>query len=218
MGSASFGWRRLILPVSFPLLRFATQNVAPDIGQSSSVVTQKYPSLPGSQSSTPCLDLAAFDSECLGSATMGSPVSAVDVDRGVLDSPELNEVVASGMCTITSWFSPLNPRQSPVSVLSVLQIVIESPTANEAPVGSKDMCPAADQVVPLLPQESQVPVRSQLSSVQLSPNQVREDYDFNTMDVFPVYTVSPRNDGYFPSVAPISSPNALSPLGSPVLC
>ena len=36
-----------------------------------------------------------------------------------------------------------------------------------------------------------------------------------TMDVFPVYTVSPRNDGYFPSVSPISSPNVLSTLGSP---
>ena len=40
--------------------------------QSSSVATQQHPSSPGSRSSTPCLDLAAFDSECSGSATMGS--------------------------------------------------------------------------------------------------------------------------------------------------
>ena len=40
-----------------------------------------------------------------------------------------------------------------------------------------DVCPAADQVVTLLPQESPV---SQLSSVQLSPNRVREDIDFDT--------------------------------------
>ena len=133
----------------------------------------------------------------------------------MVDSPELGEVVALGMSTITSRFSPLNLRQSPVSVLSVPQIVVESPTSYEAPMGSKNVCPAADQVVRLLPQESQV---SQLLSVQLSPNRVRENYDFDTMDVFSVYTVSSRNDKYFPSLSPIMSPNALSTLGSPVLC
>ena len=70
------------------------------------------------------------------------------------------------MSTITSRFSPLNPQQSPVSMLSVAQVVVESPTSYEAPVGSMVVCLAADQVVTLLPQESQV---SQLSSVQLSP-------------------------------------------------
>ena len=50
MCSASFGWRRQISPVSMPLPRFATQTVAPDIGQSSSVATQKYPSSPLSRS------------------------------------------------------------------------------------------------------------------------------------------------------------------------
>ena len=54
-------------------------------------------------------------------------------------------------------------------------------------MGSEDVCPAADRVV----QVSQLP---QLSSVQLSSNRVREDYDFDIMDVFPVFPVSPRND------------------------
>ena len=81
MYSASFSWRRPILPVSLPLPRFATQDVAPDIGQSSSVATPQYQGSPRSQL------FDSFDSECLGSATMGSPVSAVDVDRGVVDSP-----------------------------------------------------------------------------------------------------------------------------------
>ena len=58
-------------------------------------------------------------------------------------------------------------------------------------MGFTDKCPAADRAGLSLPQESQV---SQLSSVQLSPNQVREDYDFDTIDVLPMYTVSPRND------------------------
>ena len=72
------------------------------------------------------------------------------------------EVVASGMSTITSRFPPLNPPQSPVSMLSVPEVVINSPTSYEAQVGLKDVCPAADRVMPLLNQESQV---SQLSSM-----------------------------------------------------
>ena len=55
-----------------------------------------------------------------------------------------------------------------------------------------------------------------MSSVQLSPNRVWADYDFDTMDVFPMYAVSPRNEGYFPSVSPISTPITLSKPGSPV--
>ena len=70
-----------------------------------------------------------------------------------------------------------------------------------------------DWAGPFLPQESQV---SQLSSVQLSPNRVLEEYDFDTIDLFPMYAVSPRNDGYFPSVSPISLPNAMNTPDSPV--
>ena len=43
---ASLGWRRPILPVSLSLPCFATQNVMSDIGQLSSVATQRYPSSP----------------------------------------------------------------------------------------------------------------------------------------------------------------------------
>ena len=129
-------------------------------------------------------------------------MSSVVVDRGIVGSPELGEVVASD--TIMSRFSPLNPQQSPVPV-SVAQVVVESPTSNKAPVGAMDVWPAADQVVTLLPQESQV---SQLSSVQLSPNRVREVFDIDTMDVFLVLLVSPRSDGYFPSVSSVSSPGS----------
>ena len=164
MCSVPSGWWRPILPVLLPLPPFATQVVVLYIGQSSSVATQRYSSSPGSRSSTPCLDLAAFDSECYWSAKNGSPVSAVIVDRGIVGSQELGD-----MSTITSRFSPLNPQQSPVSMLSVAQVVVESPT----------LCLAADRVVTLLPQESQVS--------QLSPNRVREDFDFDNMDVFPVF-------------------------------
>ena len=37
---------------------------------------------------------------------------------------------------IMSQFSPLNPRLSPVSMISIPQIVVESPTSYEAPVDS----------------------------------------------------------------------------------
>ena len=140
------------------------------------------------------------------SVSMDSPVLVVDMDQDVVDPLELGEVVGSGMSMTTSRFSPLIPRRSPVS--SVPQIVVESPTSYEAPVGFTDECPAAGRAGLFLPQESQV---SQLSSVQLSPNQVQEDYDFDTI-VFPMYAVSPRKDGYFPSVSPISSPNAMNTL------
>ena len=183
------------------------QSVAPDIGQSSLVVTQKYPSSSVSRSS--CLDLAVFDAGCSGSVTTDSPVSAVDVDQGVVDSPELGEVVTFRHVHNNELVTPLNPRMSPASMLSVPQIVVESLTSYEAPVSSKDVCPAADRVVPLLTHESEV---SLLSSVQLSPNRVRADYDFDTMDVFPMYAVSSRNNGYFLSMSPISPPK----LGSPV--
>ena len=46
--------------------------------------------------------------------------------------------------------------------------------------------------------------------MQLSPNRVSEDFDFGTMDVFPMFTVSPETDGYPPRVSTVSS------LGSPV--
>ena len=82
MRSTSFDWRQPILLVSFPFPRFAMQPAAP-----------KYPSSLGSRSSTPCLDLAIFESECSGSVSMDSPESAVDLDRDVVDPPELCEVV-----------------------------------------------------------------------------------------------------------------------------
>ena len=68
----SFGLWRPILPVSLQLPRFTTHNFARDIGLSSSVATQRYPSSPGSRLSTLCLDMSSFDSEGSESAAMGS--------------------------------------------------------------------------------------------------------------------------------------------------
>ena len=102
---------------------------------------------------------------------------------------------------VTSRFQPLNPRQSPVAMSSEEQVVVDSPTEYEAPVGPLDVSPAADRVVQLLPLQSQVSV---LSSFQLSPNRVREDFSYDAMDVFPVFQVSQEADGYFPDTSPVT--------------
>ena len=64
--------------------------------------------------------------------------------------------------------------------------MVESPTKYKAPVRSL----AADEVVQFLPLQSQV---SALSSVLLSPNRVRQDFTYDTWDVFPVFQVSQEN-------------------------
>ena len=107
-------------------------------------------------------------------------MASVVRDQLVVSSVEFGEVVF----TIMSWFQPLNPPHSPVPTSSQEQIVVDSPTVCEAPVGSIDVSPDYDRMVQILPLESQV---SLLSSVQLSPNRVREDFNYDTLDVFPVF-------------------------------
>ena len=101
------------------------------------------------------------------------------------------------MSTITSRFSPLKPPVSPVYMESVDQVVAESPTSYDVPVVDLEISPLTDHFVPLHPRESQV---SHVSSVQLSPNRVRLDFDYDTLYVFPVFPVSPRTKGYLPIV------------------
>ena len=93
---------------------------------------------------------------------------------------------------------------------SVEQIVVESPTKYEATVGFMDVSPAADGVVQILPLQSQVSV---LSSVQLSPNRVRENVTYDTLDIFPVFQDNPR---YFDDTSPVMSPDSRNIPSSPV--
>ena len=51
--------------------------------------------------------------------------------------------------------------------------------------------------------------------MQLSPNRVHEDFDYNMLDVFPVFTVCPRTDGYLPCVSLVSSPSSPVSLAAP---
>ena len=135
-------------------------------------------------------------------------MSAEVVDWGVVGSLDLDAaVVCSDMSTIRSRFSPLNSLVSPVSMESVDWVVVESPPSNVTLVAHLDTPPVTNLVVPLVSRESQ---ESHLSSVQLLPNKVRVDYDIDTLDVFPVFSVSPRSDGYQPLVSPVSSQGSLT--------
>ena len=95
-----------------------------------------------------------------------------------------------------SRFQPLNRPQSPVNISSDSQLVVESPSHYEAPAVPVNISALIESVVQLSP-------ISALSSVQLSPNRVCEDYTYNTVDVFPVFQVSPDNAEYLPATSPV---------------
>ena len=110
---------------------------------------------------------------------------------------------------VPGWFTPLRFPGSPLPDASMLQEVVESPTLYEAPAFPMDVAPVVDLLATLHPQESQV------SSVQWSPNNVRADFDLDTIDVFPVFTVSPDTDVYVSHDSPISSPGTPDVRDSP---
>ena len=139
------------------------------------------------------------------------PASAEVVDRGIVESLELGV----DMSTIMSQFSPLKSPVSPVSMEGVYQVVIESPTPYDTPVADLDMASVVAQLETRNPQESQV---SHLSSVQLSPNRVSEDFDLGTLDVFPVFAVFTETNEYIPRISPVLSPGSLvAPAVGPLL-
>ena len=90
---------------------------------------------------------------------------------------------------------PLNRPLSPVA--SPSQIVMESPSHYDAPAVPINITALAERVVQL----SQI---SALSSVPMSPNWVREDYIYDTVDVFPVFQVSPDDTKYLPATSPVT--------------
>ena len=131
--------------------------------------------------STACVDLDAFSSEC----------SKSSVDSGNNNKTDLSLQL--------SRFQPLNHPHSPVDFSSDSQDVVESPSHYEAPAVPVNISALIESVV----QQSQI---SALSSVQLFPNRMREDYSYATMDVFPVFQVSPETDGYLPAMSPVTPP------------
>ena len=68
-----------------------------------------------------------------------------------------------------------------------------------------DVLPVVARFVPLNPQGSQ---ESHPSSVQLSPNRVRSDFDVDTVDLYPLFATSPISDGDLLLISPITSPES----------
>ena len=95
-----------------------------------------------------------------------------------------------------------------MDISSDSQVVVESPTLYEAPAEPLDMSMFVDRVAKL----SQV---SGLSSVQLSPHRVCEDFAYDTLDVFPIFQVSPEAEGYFPDTSPVTPQDPRNLLNSP---
>ena len=83
--------------------------------------------------------------------------------------------------------------QYPIELLSpvpasVSFLVVESPSHYQAP--------------------TEPIVLSAISSVPISPNRVREDCSSITLDVYPVYEVSPDTTGYVPATRPVMLPSS----------
>ena len=76
---------------------------------------------------------------------------------------------------------------------------MESPSHYEAPAVPLNISALMESVVQL----SQI---AALSSVQLSPNLVCDDYTYDTVNVFPVCHVSPDTAEYLPATSPVTPP------------
>ena len=150
--------------------------------------TALHPSSPGSRSSATCFNLA--DLECSRAAMSSSPVfdvapvvpvnsvSADVVDRGVVVSTEHDAaVIDSDMSTIISRFLPLKPLGSPVSMMSVDKLVVESMMSYDELVVHLEIHPVADHLVTLNPHESQVILtRSTFSLCLRCPQEQTDTY------------------------------------------
>ena len=194
---------------SMPLPRFANKDFVPFPLQSVLVATPSpYPSSPESRASTVCVDLDAFASEGSRSCDEYILASPVMIDRVSVSSVDSGDNEQTNMAMELSQFQPLNRPQSLVSISSDLQVVVESPSHYEAPAVPVNISALIESVVHL----SHI---CALSSVQLSPNRVREDYTYDTVDEFPVFQVSPDAAEYLPATSPVTLPVARS---LPTLC
>ena len=103
-------------------------------------------SSPGPHASTACVNLDVFTSEGSGSSGGASPLSLVARDRVSGCSMKSGEDEQTDVSCELSRFQPLNPPASPVHI-SNPQIVVESPSHNEAPVMPVSVSELLDSVV-----------------------------------------------------------------------
>ena len=97
------------------------------------VATQAYPSSPESRTSTICVDLDAFASECSASIDGPISVSLVGCDYASISSVNSGDDISTTMDVHLCRFQPLSCPCSPVNVLGGSQIVVESPLHYEPP-------------------------------------------------------------------------------------
>ena len=107
--------------------------------------------------------------------------------------------------TQTYHSPPGSGSSTPLYDLAEFDLANSSVARSELDVASvvpSDISPIVARFMPLNPQESQV---SHLSSVQLSPNRVRSNFEIDTVDLDPLFTMSPRSAG---DLLLISSPDS----------
>ena len=201
-----YGGRPPILPVTLWMLDFADKNFVLSASQSIVVAPMENPaSPPASRTSSCSLDrdaISSGDSRSSDSALRASPVSKVDTESAVMPthSSVSDHDLVDELCQLQPLYVP-----APVSA-SVSVGVVESPSHYPVP---------AEPVVLYA-----------VSSAQVSPNRVREERASVTLDVFPVYEVSPDTSYYVPTTStetppfsegslPLSAPESLpGPSGS----
>ena len=121
------------------------------------------------------------DYESGDGALCTSPVSMIDEEPAVISvySSDSDPDLSEELCQFRPLNGPLSPVPSDVSLG-----VVESPSHYPTP---------AEPVV-----------LSAVSSVQISPNRVREDCSSVTLDVYPVYEVSTNTTYYVPTISPVT--------------
>ena len=121
-------------------------------------------------------------------------ISLEDSSEVAAKSPR-TEVYYVAILLVSGRLSPLGPVVSALSEEDVTRNVVEWPA-----VVDSDMLSAMSLFTPLNLRESKA------SSVQLSLNQVRPDFDMNTMDMYPLFEALPRADAELPLTSPVTLP------------
>ena len=185
------------------------KDFVPSLIQSVLVATQPYPSSPESHTFTVYVDLDPFPSEGSGSSdgdVLGLPV---EQDRMSVSSVNSGDDDQTDVAIEVSRFRPMNHPDTPVNISSDSQLVVEFPSHYEAPAVPVTISALMESVVQL----SHI---SALSSVQLSPNRVREDYIYETVDVSPMFQVSRDTAEYLPATSPVTPLDSGSLPTSPI--
>ena len=198
-------------PVLLPLLRFATP-VSEPVDIFSSAVPYPCPLVPGDRSSPPCFNL--------GTLTLSVPGGHVWFPGAQYRTGGTNGcIVCTGVCT--SVYGGGGPEIQGVTIFGVQRRNVDhhQPVFTASLTETSGRCGdrgAGRGWVPMLHETSGggggATRRRHSRWMSLSWisqwDRVNENLDYNTLDVFPVFPVLPRADGYVPWVSPVSMPDS----------